>query len=83
MSTKTIIGVLVALAVVLGLWWFVSMRPQVAPEGASDYQISESSSDEALDADLANIDKDLGTLSGDVAGIEESLNDTPVTQEQL
>lgn len=83
MSTKTIISVVIALIVIAGLWWFVSMRPSVMPEGLGDYSISPSSSNAALEGDLSNIGKDIETLPADDAAITNSLNDTSVPQEQL
>lgn len=87
----------VAVVVIVGLWWLMSRENAYAPTADTNAPSSPASgsglgagtaptsaqntSDAGLEQDMASIDAQLNTLGSDSAAIDQSMNDKPVEQE--
>jgi hypothetical protein len=95
-STKSIIIFLVVVLVIAGLWYVLAGKSQsVYPQNSavsqsvttstgqprpSDSVSTRDNSNASLDQDLSSVDAQLNAINSNSASVDQSLNDTPVSQ---
>ena len=92
MSRSIKIGIVVVIAIIVvgGIWWGMSLNPAANPEGAAgtpangpSVALTSGTADADLNQDLATVDAQLNGLASDSAIADQGLSDQAVTQSQL